>query len=330
VEGTAPAMRAAVVTELGQAPGISEEREEPRQAPGTSLVQVTAAAVNPIDLLIASGGHPLGRPRPGYVPGVEGVGEIVRSDTLAEGTRVRISVPGGFIDGTFAQYALAPDAACVPIPDGLGDEPAAAIGVVGISALIGLRDELALRPGESVLVLGATGAFGQAFVHVARALGAERVLAAGRSEQRLAAIEERGLVDGTVLLDPDPAGFLGRLEKVGGPVDVVVDSLWGPYARSALAALKTSGRLLNVGQSAGGEATVDAGTLRHAKLKVLGLSGGSLTPEQNAEAYAQIAAYAVAGELDLEFATYLLDDVAEVWAAQAASPGKKLVLNLSA
>jgi NADPH:quinone reductase-like Zn-dependent oxidoreductase len=320
-------MRAAVVNELGQAPGITQERDEPRRTPGASLVRMTAAAVNPVDLLIASGGHPLGRPRPGYVPGVEGVGQIVQSDTLAAGTRVRVSVPGGFVDGTLAQYVLAPDAACVPIPDELGDDLAAAIGVVGISALIGLRDELALRPGESVLVLGATGAFGQAFVHLARALGAERVLAAGRNEQRLAAVEERGLVEGTVLLDPDPAGFLGRLEKVGGPVDVVVDPLWGPYARSALTALKTSGRLLNVGQSAGGEATVDAGTLRHSRLKVLGLSGSYLTPQQNAEAYAQVAAYAAAGELDLAFATYPLADVAEVWAAQAASPGKKLVLN---
>ena len=327
VEGTATAMRAAVVSELGQAPGISEERDEPRRTPGVSLVRVTAAAVNPIDLLIASGGHPLGRPRPGYVPGVEGAGRVVDSDTLAPGTRVRISVPGGFVDGTFAQYVLAPDTACVPIPDALGDDLAAAIGVVGVSALIGLRDEAALRPGQSVLVLGATGAFGQAFVHLARALGAERVLAAGRSDGRLAALEERGLVDGTVLLDPDPAGFLGRLEKVGGPVDVVVDPLWGPYAKSALSALAPSGRLLNVGQSAGAEATVDAGPLRHARLKVLGLSGAYLTPEQSAEAYAQVAAYAAAGQLDLALAAYPLRDIAEVWAAQAASPGKKLVLN---
>lgn len=319
-------MRAAVVSELGQAPGISEERDEPRPGPGQSLVEVTAAALNPIDLLIASGGHPLGRPRPGYVPGVEGVGRIVRSDTLAPGTRVRTSVPGGFVDGTFAQYVLAPDAACVPIPDALGDDLAAAIGVVGISALIGLRDEAALRPGESVLVLGATGAFGQAFVHLARILGADRVLAAGRDEDRLAALGDRGLVDGTVLLDPDPAGFLGRLEKVGGPVDVVIDPLWGAYAKSSLAALRTSGRLLNVGQCAGAEATVDAGTLRHSRLKVLGLSGAYLTPEQSAEAYAQVAAYAAEGRLDLAHAAYPLRDVAEVWAMQAASPGKKLVL----
>ncbi|MFC1400784.1 MULTISPECIES: zinc-binding alcohol dehydrogenase family protein [Streptacidiphilus] len=316
-------MRAAVVAELGQAPVVGE-RDEPRRAPGSALVRVVAAALNPIDLLISGGGHPAGRPQPSHVPGVEGVGTVVESDTLAPGTRVRVSVPGGFVDGTLAEYLTAPDAACLPVPDALDDDLAAAVGVVGISALIGLRDEAALRPGESVLVFGATGAFGQAFVHLARVLGAERVIAAGRDEARLAALSD--LCDGTVLLDRDPAGFAAALEKAGGPVDVVVDPLWGPYVQAALAGLRPTGRLLNVGQVAGAEAAVDAGALRHSRLKVLGLSGGTLTPEQSAAAYAEVAGYAAAGRLDLALEVHPLDDVAGVWAAQAASPGRKLVL----
>ena len=319
-------MRAAVVAELGQAPVVGG-RDEPQRAPGATLVRVTAAALNPIDLLISGGGHPLGRPQPAHVPGVEGVGTVVESDTLTPGTRVRVSVPGGFVDGTLAEYVAVPDPACAPVPDALGDELAAAIGVVGISALIGLRDEAALRPGESVLVLGATGAFGQAFLHLARALGAGRIIAAGRDEARLAALSDlSGLVDGTVVLDPDPAGFDARLEKAGGPVDVVVDPLWGPYAQPALASLRPAGRLLNVGQCAGAEATLNAGALRHSRLRVLGLSGGSLTPEQSAAAYAEVAAHAAAGRFDLARDVHPLDDVTEAWAAQAASPGRKLVL----
>ena len=316
-------MRAAVVTEPGQAPSVGE-RDDPRRAPGSTLVRVVAAALNPIDLLISGGGHPFGRPQPSHVPGVEGVGTVVESDTLAPGTRVRVSVPGGFVDGTLADYVVAPDAACLPVPDALDDDTAAAIGVVGISALIGLRDEAALRPGESVLVLGATGAFGQAFLHLARALGAGRIIAAGRDEARLAALSD--VSDGTVLLDRDPAGFVAGLEKAGGPVDVVVDPLWGPYVQAALAGLRPAGRLLNVGQCAGAEAAVDAGVLRHSRLKVLGLSGSSLTPEQSVTAYAEVAAYAAAGRLDLAVEVHPLDDITEVWAAQATSPGRKLVL----
>ena len=316
-------MRAAVVAELGQAPSVGG-RDEPRRAPGSTLVRIVATALNPIDLLISGGGHPAGRPQPSHVPGIEGVGTVVESDTLAVGTRVRVSVPGGFVDGTLAEYVVAPDAACLPVPDALDDDPAAAVGVVGISALIGLRDEAALRPGESVLVLGATGAFGQAFLQLARVLGAGRVIAAGRDEARLAALS--AVADGTVLLDRDPAGFAATLEKAGGPVDVVVDPLWGPYVQAALAGLRPTGRLLNVGQCAGAEATVDAGALRHSRLRVLGLSGGALTPEQSTAAYAEVAGYAAAGRLDLAVEVHPLDDIAAVWAAQAASPGRKLVL----
>jgi hypothetical protein len=59
---------------------------------------------------------------------------------------------------------------------------------------------------------------------------------------------------------------------------------------------------------------------------VLGLSGASLTPEQSAAVYAEVAAYAAAGHLDLSLQVHPLDNVAEAWAAQAASPGRKLVL----
>jgi NADPH:quinone reductase-like Zn-dependent oxidoreductase len=100
---------------------------------------------------------------------------------------VRVAVPGCFVSGTFAEYVVAQDRACLPVPDLLGDDLAAAIGAVGISALIALRDEAKVRSGESVLVLGATGGIGQAFLHLARALGADRVIAAGRNAKRLGA-----------------------------------------------------------------------------------------------------------------------------------------------
>lgn len=316
-------MRAAVVADLGQAPVVGGW-DEPRRGPGTTLVRVTAAALNPIDLVISAGDHPFGKPQAPHVPGVEGVGTVVASDTLTPGARVRVSVPGCFVDGTLAEYVVAPDVACVPVPDRLSDELAAAIGVVGVSALIGLRDEAALRPGESVLVLGATGAFGQAFLHLARALGAGRIVAAGRDQARLAALAH--LCDATVLLDPDPAGFRAALEPAGGPVDVLVDPLWGPYVGAALAALRPTGRLLNVGQCAGAEASVDAGALRHSRLRILGVSGSHLTPEQSATAYAEVAGYAAEGRLDLALSVRPLAEVTEAWAAQAASPGLKLVL----
>jgi NADPH:quinone reductase-like Zn-dependent oxidoreductase len=330
-------MRAAVVEAHGQAPRIGL-RSDPQHRPGTTLVRITAASINPVDLLISSGTHPAGKPPVPHVPGVEGVGTVVESAVFSTGTRVHVSVLGGFVDGAFAEHTAAPNEACVPIPDRLGDPAAAAIGVVGTSALVTLRDLAGLLAGESVLVLGATGGFGQAIVQVARALGAGRVVAAGRNQQRLdrlAATADDSGSDAaptgaapisTVLLDPDPAAFVQQLEKTGGKVDVVVDTLWGPYAQPALAALAPTGRYFNVGGAAGGEATISAGLLRHGQLKMAGFSATALSAEEGNAACKDVFDLAVAGRLNLPIDTYPLDDIEAAWKAQAASPGAKIVI----
>ena len=324
-------MRAAVVREAGKAPEIAQWRDPDLTAAGAqqpslsgrTLVRLTAASINPVDLHISSGTHPAGAPPVPHVPGVEGVGVVEASDTIPVGTRVRLSVPGGFVDGTFAEYVAAPDEACIPLPDGLDDVLAAAVGVVGVSALIGLRDEAALRPGESVLVLGATGGLGRALVRVARALGATRVVAAGRSAARLESVPG---ADATIVLGEDPAAFQARLAQAGGPVDVMADLLWGPFAAPALGALTPGGRFLNLGQSAGGAAQIEAALLRHGRLRVIGFSAASLPAERGSAAYREVADLAARGALDLPIDSYPLDDVADAWAAQAASPGSKIVL----
>ena len=317
------AMRAALVEELGQAPRVTE-RTTPQRTGSATLVRVTAASINPVDLHVSTGGHPAGTPSVPYVPGVEGVGTVVQSDTLPVGARVRVAVPGGFVDGTLAEYVTAPDTACVPLPDALGDDLAAAIGIVGVSALIALREEAALRPGDSVLVLGATGGLGQALVHLARALGAGRVIAAGRNPQRLEALF--GDADDVLTLDADPSGFAAELAEAGGPVDVVADVLWGPYASGALASLRADGRYVNLGQTAGGNADINAALLRHRHLKVAGFSAAALPPARVNAAYQEVAGFAAKGLLTPAISCYPLAEVQAAWAALAASPGSKIVL----
>jgi NADPH2:quinone reductase len=323
-------MRAAVVHQHDQAPEPTEHKD-PVRAPGHTLVRMTAAAVNPIDVTIASGKHPLGRPVLPYVPGVEGAGVVVESDTLAPGARVRVQVPGGLVDGTLAELVVAADAACLPIPDGVDDDQAAALGAVGISALVALEDVAALRAGESVLVLGATGALGQMFVQLAQAIGAQPVIAAGRNAERLESMARAalGAPDATILLDPaDPEGFKRQLAEAGGPVDVVLDSLWGPYAMPALSGLKFRGRYVNLGQSAGAEASVDSGLLRHQWISLAGLSGAAISLDRARAAFAHLTQLAVAGRVSLPTRVYKLDDVALAWQAQTAgsSPGAKLIV----
>jgi len=282
-------------------------------------VKVTAAALNPIDLLISAGKHPAGAPRLPHVPGVEAVGVVVDSDRYPAGARLRVAGTGGM----FAEYVAAPDLICVTVPGELTDEQAAAIGVVGISALISLRDRVALGKGESVLVLGATGALGRASVQVARHLGAERVITAGRDPERLATLA--AYADGTVLLDAN-GSLRAQLDAVGGPVNVVVDPLAGGYAPMAVQCLAPGGRYLNLGEVAGGAMTVESGWLRHSGLTLTGFSGASVTPAQGVEAYGEIALLAMSDRFDLPIRTFPAAQIGEAWTAQSQSPGAKVVL----
>lgn len=318
-------MRAAVVTQPGAAPAIAE-RPDPDPAPGTVVVRVTAAALNPIDLHISSGTHPLGAPPSPHVPGVEAVGHVVAGDGLDVGTRVRVAVPGGFVSGTLAELVAAPAAACVPLPGRLDDDLAAAVGIVGVSALIALRDRAALTAGESVLVLGASGGLGQALVHLASALGAGRVLAVGRDVARLKALAAK--VPGVIPLAAEPSDLAAAVSDTGAPVDIVTDVLWGSYAPAALACLGSGGRYVNLGQAAqtGVAPGIDAARIRHAGLTVTGFSGAGLAPAAVVAAYRDVAALAADGALDLALDVRPLNEIGAAWRDQAASPGAKIVL----
>jgi NADPH:quinone reductase-like Zn-dependent oxidoreductase len=318
-------MLGCLVRQLGEAPEPTSY-PQPERSPGHTLVKVTAAALNPIDLLISSGKHPAVTPPVPHIPGIEAVGLVVDSDRYAAGTRVRVAVAGGSVTGTLAEYVSAPDFACVQVPNELPDDQAAAIGVVSISSLISLRDRVALGKGESVLVLGATGALGQASIQVAHYLGADRVITAGRDPKRLAALGAH--VDGTVLLGADhPAGSLrAQLDDLGGLVNVVVDPLAGVYAPMAVQCLAPGGRYLSLGEAAGGAMTVESGWLRHGGLTLTGFSGTSVTPGQGAEAYRDLALLAISGRFDLPVRAFPAAQAGEAWAAQSQSPGAKVVL----
>jgi len=310
-------MKAAVITSIGNPPELGE-RPQPRGGTDDQvLVQVSTAALNPVDLLIASGGHPIGRPQVPYVPGVEGVGTVVAGGRLRPGTRVRVQVAAGLVDGTLGELVSVPAEACCEIPDSLPDKAAAAIGVVGVSAYLGLRSAR-LAEGESVLVLGAAGGLGQAVIRAARAFGAARVIAAGRDARRLAALDG---ADEYVTLD-----HADLREQLSAPVDVVADPLWGPWAEPAMRCLAPGGRYLNYGSLAGGTSPVDAHLLRAGRLSIVGFSGASVSAGDAAIAYRAIAELAAAGRFTVATECYELTDVAAAWTRQVDSPGAKILI----
>src|ERR1700722_15007726 len=157
-------MMAAVIDRIGAAPHQAA-CTDPSPATGNQVpVKVEARALNAVHPPIASGHHRAGPPQLPYVPGIETVGTIVAGPD--QGLRVRAAVPAGLVPGVnggMAEFLLTDRATCIPVPDGLDSAAAAAVGVVGTSADMSLR-RAGMRAGESVLVLGASGPFGTAFV----------------------------------------------------------------------------------------------------------------------------------------------------------------------
>jgi NADPH:quinone reductase-like Zn-dependent oxidoreductase len=315
-------MKAAVIDTLGAAPRVITRPDPSPAAGGLVLVTVEAAALNAIDVHIASGHHRAGAPRLPYVPAMEAVGTIVAGPD--QGHRVRAAVPAGLaagVDGGMAELLLTDRAACALVPEELDSVAAAAIGVVGTSADLSLR-KAGIRAGDSVLVLGATGPLGTAVIQLARLAGAERVIAAGRSPERLKLLPPAA--DGVALLGDEPLS--DQLASLGGPVDLVVDSVWGRWAESALACLKPGGRYLNVGAAGGDGSAFHAEWLRAAQLTLIGFSATRAAPADVLASYQRVATLAAAGSLKLPTAAYSLDEAAQAWEAQVSSPGKKIVV----
>jgi NADPH:quinone reductase len=317
-------MRAAVVQAVGSPPAAGEV-DEPVREPGSALVAVAAAALNPVEIRVAAGRHPR-RAEPPFVPGLEGAGTVIESERLEPGTRVRFespALPGFGARGTLAERAAVPEESLAELPGEVEDDVAASVGVVGITALLAL-ERAAPIDGARVLVLGATGAVGQMAVQLARAMGAARVVGAGRSAERLARVRELG-ADEVVQLDGgDLAGVFEQ--AAGGPLDIVIDPLWGEPAMAALRAIATEGRLVNVGQSAGTDVRIPLETVRNSQGAIHAISSGWTELGRKAAAYGRVLEHVRAGPLEVDRELVPLDEVGAAWERQAASPGRKLVV----
>ena len=319
-------MRAAVVEAVGSPPSPAEV-DEPVRDEGRALVEVEAAPLNPVEVRVAAGRHPR-PPQPPYVPGLEGAGRVIESGRVPHGRRVRFegpALPGFGAQGTLAERAAVPEESLVELPDEAGDDLAAAIGVVGITALLAL-ERAAPAGGERVLVLGATGAVGQMAIQLAKQMGAGRVVGGGRSAERLERVRELGADQVVELGDDDLTDAFA--EAAGGPLDIVIDPLWGEPAMAALRAIATEGRLVNVGQSAGTDVRVPLENVRNRQGAIHAISSGWTGLERKADAYRRVLDLALEGSLELDREVLPLDDVAGAWRRQEDSPGRKLVISI--
>jgi NADPH2:quinone reductase len=316
-------MKAAVVNVLGQPPRY-QEFAEPTAGEGEVLISVRAAGLHPIVKALASGTHYAGKGEVLVVPGVDGVG------TLKDGTRVYFGMarkPWG----TMCERTVAPRSKCLPIPDNIDDLQAAAIVNPGMSAWLSLKERACLLPGESVLIVGATGVAGHVAIQAARHLGAGRVIAAGRNLDALGS----ELLDGVVsLTQPEDAVREAFAAEARKGIDVVIDYLWGRPTELFLEALAKgfnveagrSTRLVEVGESAGKTISLPGATLRSIDLKVMGSGFGSAPLQRVLDAVPTFFSLAAAGTLKVAVEPVPLSDVEAAWNRRES--GKRIVFTV--
>lgn len=251
-------MRALVSEAVGGPETLVLRDDMPAPVPGAGelLIRVRACGVNYPDTLMIEDKYQFRPPRP-FAPGGE-----VAGDVLAIGPDVTDFAPGDRVlalvgHGGMAEQVVARSAKTLRMADGMPYDEAAAFVFTYGTSYHALKQRAALKPGETLLVLGAAGGVGLAAVELGVAMGA-RVIAAVSSPEKLELAKRHGAADGVIYprgpFDKDGAKALAEQFKVAcgkHGADVVYDAVGGDYAEAALRAIAWEGRFLVVGFPAG-------------------------------------------------------------------------------
>ena len=316
-------MKAAVVTSFEHPPQYADF-PDPETQDGEKLVTVTAAALHQIVRSAAKGSHYSSSGKLPFVAGMDAAGR------LANGTRVFFGF-GRFPYGTMAERSLAKEPFCFPLPDGVDDETAAATCNPGMSSWAALEFRADFKPGQSVLVLGATGSSGKMAVQIAKRLGAGQVAAAGRNPEELAKLTALGADEVISLEQPrdDLVAAFHKFRESSG-LDVVLDYIWGPPAEALLASFAVKGtcgtpriRYVQIGNMAGKDIALSAPLLRSTGLEMVGSGLGSVNFPDLARSIQAFLAESATKPFVFDKALVPLSAVTETW--ESTSDGTRIV-----
>lgn len=288
-------------------------------AAGEEVVTILAAGLTNLDIAVASGRHYFSAERQSAIIGQEAVAMD------AHGRRYFYPVTSLVSPfGSMAERALARSSKALPIPDGVPDELAAALGNAGLAAWLPLSWRARLQPGESVLILGATGACGLIAVAAARLLGAGRVIAVGRNRAKLNLAGKLG-ADRVIAAD-DSAALAEAIRDCGENVDVIIDYLCGPVAEAALGRAKDGTRMVQIGSPLAPAIAVPAQAMRRHCLDILGFAYYHASIEMQRQAYAELCRHAAAGRIHIDHEAHAMAEIAKLWQRQQQGGTPRFVL----
>ncbi|WMR33477.1 NADPH:quinone oxidoreductase family protein [Metapseudomonas otitidis] len=307
---------------------VLEEVASPEPKKNEVLIDVHAAGVNFPDTLIIEGKYQFKPPFP-FSPGGEAAGTVA-----AVGEKISHLKPGDRVMaltgwGSFAEQVAVPGYNVMPIPKGIDFNSAAAFGMTYGTSMHALKQRANLQPGETLLVLGASGGVGLAAVEIGKAMGA-RVIAAASSDEKLEVAKAAGA---DLLINYSASSLKEKVKELTGGqgADVIYDPVGGDLFDEAIRSIAWNGRLLVVGFASGRipELPVNLALLKGAA--VVGVFWGSFAqrqPQDNLANFQQLFAWHAEGKLKpLVSQTFPLERAAEAINAlgQRKAVGKVVV-----
>lgn len=283
------------------------------------VFSVCAAALSGFDKAVALGRHYFTMPEGPFVLGREGVARDDRGGLIYFNVLAPVAPFGSMAERTLIDPRFS-----FPAPDVVAPAMAAALGNAGLAAWLALSWRARIKPGDRVLILGATGMSGLIAVTAAKRLGAGKVIAAGRNADRLQLAKRFG-ADETV--DITATDLVGRYrEAAQGTVDIVIDYLCGAPAEAALDVVSTYGRVVHVGTSAGPSMKVMGANTRRTCVDILGFAYYHAPIEAQAAAFGELCRLAAAGEVSVDFEVRPLAEAVAAWDAHASGTSRRQVL----
>ncbi|KAJ4986174.1 Protein indc11-like protein 2 [Stagonosporopsis vannaccii] len=315
-------IQAAVVTTWGQPPTY-RDLDIPPPSPTQVRIKVLAAGLHALVRSRASGQHyTTAGTSPPHVPGADGVGTVIPTGELVYFNSLTSAT------GSFASEINVERENVFALPEGADPDAIALLANGVISSWMALTARAGIAPGQasrfSVAVVGATGVSGQAAVQIAKAMGAERIVAVGKPGAKLEKTRELGATHVVAFEEKSEETDFGE----AADVDVVLDYLWGDVAKVVLPGIvakrkNKSQRLtwVEIGALGGDDLPVSGALLRKANVAIVGCGPGSWTYTELGAQLPAMLRCMVENQLKGEYKVEKLEHV-ESWWNETAGPRK--------
>jgi NADPH2:quinone reductase len=262
-------MKAVVITQAG-APDVLQiqERPKPKPAAGEVLIKVSAAGINRPDVFQRRGNYPPPPNAPQDIPGLEIAGTITEVGTYVTRWQIGDKVCALVVGGGYAEYCVAPEGQCLPVPENLTMVETASLPETYFTVWSNVFDRGALQPGQSLLVHGGSSGIGVAAIQIARAMGCTVYVTAG-SDDKCVFCEHLGA---DKAINYKTQNFKDEIKKLtdGKGVNVILDMIGGNYTPDNLQSLADEGHLVMINAMQGKDVQVDLSLVMRKRLNITG------------------------------------------------------------